>query len=74
MVGPLASSTHEAPSLRKSGEQDQRQENEPQPELTLMDSAGNKTHLSLSQQQLVGYKVIPAIARDSLKRPGSKGI
>ena len=26
---PLASSTHETPSLRESGEQDQRQENEP---------------------------------------------
>ena len=29
MVGPLASSTHEAPSLRESAEQDQPQENEP---------------------------------------------
>ena len=29
VVGPLASSTHETPSLRESGEQDQRQENEP---------------------------------------------
>ena len=28
MVGPLASSTHDAPSLRESGEQDQHQENE----------------------------------------------
>ena len=29
IVGLLASSTHEAPSMRESGEQDQRQENEP---------------------------------------------
>ena len=29
MVGPLASSTHKTPSLIESGEQDQRQENEP---------------------------------------------
>uniref|UniRef100_A0A8C4X1V8 Uncharacterized protein n=1 Tax=Eptatretus burgeri TaxID=7764 RepID=A0A8C4X1V8_EPTBU len=29
VVGPLASSTHETPSLRESGEQDQSQENEP---------------------------------------------
>ena len=29
VVGPLASSTHEDPSLRESSEQDQRHENEP---------------------------------------------
>ena len=36
-----------------------------QPQLTLTDYAGNKSHLSLSQQPLVGYKVRPAIAKDS---------
>ena len=36
--------------------------------------AGNKSHLSLSQQPIVGHKVRPAIAKDSLKRPGTKGI
>ena len=45
-----------------------------QPQLMLMDYAGNKSHLSLSQQLLVGHKVRPAIAKDSLKRPGTKGI
>ena len=40
----------------------------------LTDYAGNKSHLSLSQQPLVGHKVRPAIAKDSLKRPGTKGI
>ena len=82
MVGPLASSTHEAPLLRESGEQDQHQENGPhvhdshlsQPQLTLTDYAGNKSHLSLSQQLIVGHKVRPAIAKDSPKRPGTKGI
>ena len=29
VVGPLGPSTHEVPSLRESGKQDQRQENEP---------------------------------------------
>ena len=45
-----------------------------QPQLTLTDYAGTKSHLSLSQQPLVGHKVRPAIAKDSLKRPGPKGI
>ena len=45
-----------------------------QPQLTLTDYAGNKSHLSLSQQPLVGHKVRPAIAKDSPKRPGTKGI
>ena len=45
-----------------------------QPQLTLTDYAGNKSHLSLSQQPLVGHKVQPAIAKDSPKRPGTKGI
>ena len=40
-----------------------------QPQLMLTDYAGNKSHLSLSQQTLVGHKVRPAIAKDSLKRP-----
>ena len=78
MIGPLVSSTHEADSLRESGEQDQRQENEPhvhtQPQLMLTDYAGNKSHLSLSQQPLVGHKVRPATAKDSPKRPVTKGI
>ena len=76
VVGPLASSTHETPSLKESGEQDQRQENEPhvhKPQLTLTDYAGNTSHLSLSQQLLVGHKVRPAIAKDSPKRPRTKG-
>ena len=45
-----------------------------QPQLILTDYAGNKSHLSLSQQPLVGHKVSPAIAKDSLKRPGTKEI
>ena len=45
-----------------------------QPQLTLTDYAGNKSHLSLSQQPLVGHKVRPAIAKNSPKRPGIKGI
>ena len=45
-----------------------------QPQLMLTDFAGNKSHLSLSQQPLVGHKVRPAIAKDSPKRPGTKGI
>ena len=45
-----------------------------QPLLTLTDDAGNKSHLSLSQQPLVGHKVRPTIAKDSLKSPGTKGI
>ena len=45
-----------------------------QPQLTLTDYAGNKSHLSLSQQPLVGLKVRPAKAKDSLNRPGTKGV
>ena len=45
-----------------------------QPQLTLTDYAGNNFHLSLSQQPLVGHKVRRAIVKDSLKRPGTKGI
>ena len=44
-----------------------------QPQLTLK-YAGNKSHLSLSQQPLIGHKVRPAIAKDSPKRPGTKGM
>ena len=45
-----------------------------QPQLMLTDDAGNKSHLSLSQQPLVEHKVRTAIAKDSPKRPGTKGI
>ena len=45
-----------------------------QPQLMLTDYAGNKSHLSLAQQPLIGHKVRPAIAKDSPKRPGTKGI
>ena len=45
-----------------------------QPQLTLTDYAGNKSHPSLSQHPLVGHKILPAIAKDSPKRPGTKGI
>ena len=45
-----------------------------QPQLMLTDYAGNKSHLSLSQQPLVGHKVRPVIAKDSPKRPVTKGI
>ena len=45
-----------------------------QPQLTLTDYAGNKSHLSLSQEPLIRHKVRPAIAKDSPKRPGTKGI
>ena len=63
-----------------SGNKNEHQEkenvrkNEPQLQLTLTDYAGNKSHLSLSQQLLVGHKVRPAIAKDSSKRPGTNGI
>ena len=40
MVGPLASSTHEAPALRESGKQDQRQENEPRVHIAAADALG----------------------------------
>ena len=43
-------------------------------QLMLTDYAGNKSQLSLSQQPLVGQKVQPAIAKDSPKRPGTKGM
>ena len=43
-------------------------------QLTLTDYAGNKSHLSLSQQPLVGNKVRPAIAKDSPKRRGTEGV
>ena len=45
-----------------------------QPQLILTDCAGNKSHPSLSQQPLIGHKVRPAIAKDSLKRPGIEEI
>ena len=45
-----------------------------QPQLMLTDYAGNKSHLILSQQPLVGHNVHPAIAKDSPKRSGTKGI
>ena len=44
------------------------------PQLTLTDDAANKSHLNLSQQPVVGQKVRPAIAKDSPKRPGTRGI
>jgi len=40
VVGPLASSTHETPSLRVSGEQDQRQENKPHVPTAAADAHG----------------------------------
>ena len=45
-----------------------------QPQFMLTDYAGNESHLSPSQQPLVGHKVRPATAKDSPKRPGTKGI
>ena len=45
-----------------------------QPQLTLTDYAGNRSHLSLSQQPLVGHTVLPAIAKDFPKRPGTNAI
>ena len=41
--------------------------------LTLTDYEGNKSHLSLFQQPLVGHKVRLPTAKDSAKRPGNKG-
>ena len=43
-------------------------------QLMLTDYAGNKSHLSLSLKPLVRHKVQPEIAKDSPKRPGTKGI
>ena len=40
LVGPLSSSTHEAPSLRESCEQDQRQEKEPHVHTAAADAHG----------------------------------
>ena len=40
IVGPLASSTHETPSLRESCEQDQHQENEPHVHMAATDAQG----------------------------------
>ena len=77
MVGPLASSTHKAPSLRESGEQDQRQENEPHVHAAAADAHGlcsQQLSFESFQEPLVGHKVRPAIAEDSPKRPGTKGI
>ena len=77
VVGQLASSTHETPSLRECDEQDQQQENEPHVHTAAADAHGRcryKSHLSLSQQPLVGHKVRPVIAKDSPKRSGTKGI
>ena len=45
-----------------------------QPQLMLTDYTGSKSHLNLSQQPLIGHKVRPAIAKDSPKTPGTKGI
>ena len=77
MVGPLASSTHEAPSLRESGEQDQPQENDPH-----VDTAAADAHRLCRQQ--ISFDSLSATARwtqsltsdakDSLKRPGTEGV
>ena len=40
VVGPLASSTHETPSLRESGKQDERQESEPHVHTAAADAHG----------------------------------
>ena len=59
VVGPLASFTHEAPSLNVVSRISIRKTSHMsiQPQLTLTDDADNKSHLSLSQQPLVGHKV-----------------
>ena len=43
-------------------------------QLTLVHYAGNKSHFSVSQHLLIGHEVQPAIAKDSPKRRGTKGI
>ena len=43
-------------------------------QLTPTDYAGNKSHTSLFQKPLIGHKVRQARAKDSPKRPGTKGI
>jgi len=63
--------------MRKFGVQDQHRKMSHmsmQPKLMLTEYAGNKYNLSLSQQPLIGHKVRRAIAKDSPKRPGTKGI
>ena len=50
VVGPLASSTYEAPSLKESGEQDQRQENEPH-----VHTAASMIHLHTAEETLTDY-------------------
>ena len=41
-------------------------------QLMLTDYTGYKSHLSLSQQPLVGHKIWPVIVKDSPKRPGTE--
>ena len=43
-----------------------------QPQLMLTDYTGNKFHLSVSWQPLIGGKLCPA--KDSLKRLGTEGV
>ena len=43
-------------------------------QLMLTYYVGNKSHLSLSQQPLIGHKVRPTKAKDSPKRPRTEGI
>ena len=56
MVGPLASSIHEAPSVRESGEQDQRQENESHVHTAAADAHG------LCREQ-ISFESLSATAR-----------
>ena len=78
VVGPLASSTHETRSLRESGEQDQRKENEPHVHTAAADAHGRCrkqiSFESLSATTRWTHKVRPVMAKDSPKRPGTKGI
>ena len=58
VVGPLASSTHEVPSLRKSGELYQRQENEPH-----VHTAAADAHALCRQQ--ISFESLSATSRST---------
>ena len=77
MVGPLAYSTHEAPSLRESGEQDQCQKNEPHIHTVSADAHGLYRKQITSDSLLIGECLAitdQTLSNEQLQRPGTKGV
>ena len=77
MVGPLASSTHETRLLIESGEQGQRSENEPRVQTAAADAHGLcREQISFESLSATTHwtKSPTSVAKDSPKRPGTKGI